>query len=53
MSVLFTESSIFHIIVLIPKQASAVGSASDSWSLDTCQSLFRAPSKTPVVSLSH
>ena len=31
---------------------SAVGSASDSWSVDTCLSWVRAPSKTSVVSLS-
>ena len=30
----------------------AVGSASDSWSLDTCQSWVQAPSNAPVVSLS-
>ena len=30
----------------------AVGRASDSWSVDTCQSWVRAPWKAPVVSLS-
>ena len=29
-----------------------LGSASDSWSVDTCQSWVRAPSKAPVVSFS-
>ena len=42
---------------MLPRQCEhmrrgAVGSASDSWSVDTCQLWVRAPSKAPVVSLS-
>ena len=34
------------------RRRGAVGSASDLWSVDTCQSWVRAPSNAPVVSLS-
>ena len=34
------------------RRIGTVGNASDSWSVDTCQSWVRAPSKAPVVSLS-
>ena len=34
------------------RRRGAVGSASASWSVDTCQSWVRAPPKAPVVSLS-
>ena len=42
---------------MLPRQCEhmrrgAVGSASDSWSVDTCQLWVRAPSTAPVVSLS-
>ena len=40
------------IAVTLYMRRGAVGSASDSWSVDTCQSWVRAPSKAPVVSLS-
>ena len=40
----------FYINTL--RRRGALGSASDSWSVDTCQSWVRAPSKAPLVSLS-
>ena len=33
------------------RRCGAVGSASDSWLVDTCQSWVRAPLKAPVISL--
>ena len=36
----------------VKSRRGSVGSASDSWSVDTYQSWVRAPSKAPVVSLS-
>jgi len=34
------------------RRRGAVGRASDSWSMDTCQSWVQAPARAPVVSLS-
>ena len=41
----FTTARLTHIVTYNQRRRGAVDSASDSWSVDTCQSWVRAPSK--------